>query len=697
MASKSTLRVETFKALGIELEHEGNQQVGYCPKCGKRKLYVDPETTQFNCKVCQYSGNATTAVRDCVEEWKKNKHKKATLDRLVKMRGLPREAFKFKDFVRDNNNNLHWIVYDLDNKICGTRRAVPMNRGTKYQIRQMKGRQLSLVNLPDARKCSKIYITEGDWDFLAARLMIKNQEPTAGVMGLPGAGVFKKEWYNVFRAKDVVFINDHDEPGYKGALKIGKSLKGIANSVHHIQWPDQTKDGYDLNDLYRDLGEKECYDFIRNHLVIPKDDDGNETHPESEEVKHYEPISVSELHRIFHKWLLLDNCDLLDVCIAVMLSNHLPDDPLWLMVVAPPSSSKSETMVPLSHHPEAKSISKLTPQALISGMLKDGGNDPSLFAELEGKEATLIIKDLTPILEGPEMVRDEVFGLLRDAYDGSCVKQFGNGAKREYNDLKFSMLAGVTPMIDAYGNAGMGERFLRFRADHELNRENDVERAIRAITNSANKADMKQELTDAVLGSLARGIEWDNVPKPDMQFAVAIAKISNLTASMRAVSPSDVYSGSQDVAPNKEAPMRLACQLTKLARGLTAHYEVDSLNDKKVMNIIRRVALHTPDIITVRIIRALYDEQGKFGITNKELASCVKGLTSETVRVILQKLCRTEVVEQQRPETGGMSGITYTLSESVRDVIDEYKLFKGLPKNDPFWRKPGLKLKRKSK
>lgn len=85
MASKSTLRVETFKALGIELEHEGNQQVGYCPKCGKRKLYVDPETTQFNCKVCQYSGNATTAVRDCVEEWKKNKHKKATLDRLVKM------------------------------------------------------------------------------------------------------------------------------------------------------------------------------------------------------------------------------------------------------------------------------------------------------------------------------------------------------------------------------------------------------------------------------------------------------------------------------------------------------------------------------------------------------------------------------------------------------------------------------------
>ena len=44
-----------------------------------------------------------------------------------------------------------------------------------------------------------------------------------------------------------------------------------------------------------------------------------------------------------------------------------------------------------------------------------GGGDPSLMAKLDGNPAALIIKDLTPLLQGKDTERDEVFGILRDA------------------------------------------------------------------------------------------------------------------------------------------------------------------------------------------------------------------------------------------------------------------------------------------
>jgi uncharacterized protein (DUF983 family) len=51
-----------FDVLGWDLEKQGNQLVGECPFCGKKKLYANPVTTKWDCKACGEYGNNVTAI-----------------------------------------------------------------------------------------------------------------------------------------------------------------------------------------------------------------------------------------------------------------------------------------------------------------------------------------------------------------------------------------------------------------------------------------------------------------------------------------------------------------------------------------------------------------------------------------------------------------------------------------------------------
>jgi len=48
-----------------------------------------------------------------------------------------------------------------------------------------------------------------------------------------------------------------------------------------------------------------------------------------------------------------------------------------------------------------------------------------------------------------EIARDEIFGTLRDAYDGKITKRFANGIVRAYQST-FGLVAGVTPAIESF-------------------------------------------------------------------------------------------------------------------------------------------------------------------------------------------------------------------------------------------------------
>jgi hypothetical protein len=144
------------------------------------------------------------------------------------------------------------------------------------------------------------------------------------------------------------------------------------------------------------------------------------------------PITLPELYSEYQKWLHMPSLDALKIMYGGALANVLTGDPVWLFLVAPPGGMKSELLMSLSGSQRVHALTALTPHTLISGAQYGGGSkgDPSLLPQLNNK--IVIIKDFTTLLTMHYTQRDEIFGTLRDAYDGSTEKVFGNGVKRSY-------------------------------------------------------------------------------------------------------------------------------------------------------------------------------------------------------------------------------------------------------------------------
>jgi len=699
---------QVFRTLGIKLEKEGEQLLAECPFCGKHKFYVDPGRTVYHCKVCDARGNADTIIGNLFNSVYRKALRAFHCKSLAKKRGIPEEAFA-QDKCLGFDPLLAryvWVVRDSKGKATALRCAV--FTGKKAQIRNLKGTKLGLLGaeaLGSSASDVPVYLCEGEWDRIAVQYLLNKLEKPGVVLGVPGAGCYNSKWNLWLRNRHVICLFDHDDPGKAGACAVYKKLKGSCKSLRFLSWGEGKREGYDMHDLVKDNLSKlqASFDYIQEHLTStpPGAPAENKTGTASQEdagdkaerEKALAPISIRELEATFHKYLHLQNCDLLHISLGCMHSIFLPGNPLWLFIVSPPSASKTETLMPISAWSHCHAISNVTSKGLISGFQLQGGSDPSLFATLEGERAALIIKDLTPLLQAGDSERDEVFGILRDAYDGACTKVFGNGVKREYSALHFSLIAGVTPAIDAMDGVAMGERFLKFRADKELEREDDRLRAVKAIENTGREDEMKKALQHACLRALCKKYEYAKVPKPDKHFTHVVSELSTFCAAMRAVAPSDKFSDRQSITPIQEAPPRLATQLTKLAQGLAIHFEADSLSDRRIIRLLKRVVLHTPEVITMRVVSALADYYRYGPATTKQILTRCPTLGRETVRTVLARLLRCNTITAIIPSTeeqklGAQPG--YLLEKRVQQVIQRHRLFSGLPKNDPLWRAPAL-------
>ncbi len=699
--------LQVFPQFGIELKEVGSQLLGDCPFCGKSKFYVHPEKTIYHCKVCDEKGNAASLAGSLFDKV----YRKALTPAIVKKhalnRKLPVEAFLFDPNLGydANEGKLVFKSTSFDGSFVALRTAHEMKGG--YRVMNQAGCQLALIGCQIApKKGEPLYICEGEWDRIALMWMLKTLKRPGVVWAVPGAGTWKAEWSVAIAHQDIIALYDHDDAGRKGAVRFDRMTKTQTKTKRFIHWDEDKEDGYDIRDLIvESIGEPGiAFDYIAVHLEkrtpgATQNQDEEKHEVQEHEQEKMEPISVQELHEVFQKWLCLENCDLLDITMGTMWSTYLPGNPLWLMVVSPPSASKSETLIPVSAYHRCYPLSTVTTKSLISGYQLQGNVDPSLFAAMENERAAIIVKDLTPLLQGNEAERDEVFGILRDAYDGSASKIFGNGVKREYQNLHFSIIAGVTPAIDAFDSVAMGERFLKFRADREIDRDDDVARAYKAITNCGDEKEMREDLRQACVRSLVRKIDPEDTPKPDEKFARIISELATVCARLRAVAPSDRFSDIQQMSPIMEAPPRLATQFTKLAQGLSIHFGTKNLLDPRILRLIRRVVIHTPDILTVRVVRGLYDLYDDENCNVNTLLGRVRGLSRDTIQSILTKLARTGTVEYGKTmvKTGTIKPASsfYRLGESVYDIIKRNDLFGKLPKNDPLYLKPRFTLKKK--
>lgn len=699
---KNVYGVEVYEALGWDLQQAGTQLLCHCPFCSKHKMYVSREKATYDCKVCGARGNANSVLSQVFDKLYRRAAAARGVDELAEYRGMPAEMFEDESIGYDETLGWVFMIRRWDGAPTGLRRLPPGKKGKKRAVMQLGGTRLGIFGheLVPAHPNVPVYICEGEWDTLAMRYLMKKMDMPGVAVGVAGATNFTKEQAESFMGRDVVLLYDNDKAGKTGLARTAGLLRAYTKRVRFIEWPLDKPDGYDVHDLIKGslegVGLLEAQSYLAQHVkpyVVLDNGNSNSVGQERSEVQAEEPmaevkpVTVEECHATFKKWLLMPNCDLLDIAMGCAWSTFLPGSPLWMLIVAPPSSAKSETLIPLSSWQNALAVSTLTPKSVISGFQLTGGVDPSLLARLDGRIACVVVKDLTPLLQGAQSDRDEVFGILRDAYDGSVNKVFGNGVKREYTRLNFSLIAGVTPAIDAFDSVSMGERFLKFRSDRELDRADDLARAERAVANSGSEDLMRAALKAAALGCLARDYRPDNVPQTTPDFVRIVSRLALFCARARATATVDKWNDVQSFSPIREAPPRLALQFTKLAKGLALHYGTKNIMDKRIIKLIRRVAIHTPDILTMRLVQTIFSYE--YPCTLDALRGLLPTFSNSTLLAILGRLGRTGVIESGANRAGKK---IYYLAADFADIIDANNLFDFLPPNDPLWKPRGFIL-----
>lgn len=284
---------------------------------------------------------------------------------------------------------------------------------------------------------------------------------------------------------------------------------------------------------------------------------------------------------VLSRWLYLEDLQAVDIIMATALSVYLPGDPVWLFLIAPAGSTKTELLRSFSGEP-IYSISTLTPQTLISGL--KGNKNIDLLPQLDGK--VLIIKDFTSILSKKSEDQTAIFADLREAYDGYLEKSFGSGVGTKRYDSRFGLIAGVTDAIDMYRvvHSLLGERFLKCRlhtnAEAAINRAGDL---------AGQEKEMREVLGDATKGCLSYYATLIREQPPitiEKQTHQRIKALANITAKLRSEVARDRYHKVL-FQPQAEVGTRLSKQLLKLGQGLAILYEHNNVGNDEYRVLLR--------------------------------------------------------------------------------------------------------------
>lgn len=676
-----------FETHGVEFSgSRGDEFFGSCPFTGKDdKFYVNVKKWVWDSKSAGMSGNIPKFLEEVTEEYTSD-FEEEHRDRLAKQRKLPVNAFSpwglgwtgshFTIPVRDLNNRIVDIrMYDLKKK----------------QMRSTAGCHVGLLGMHQMkdRPNDPVYVCEGEWDAMALAWLLKQNGRKALVVGVPGAGIFKSEWVKLFTGRKVYALYDHDEPGKKGEQKIHDRLQTVAKSLSFAHWPDELPMGFDVRDwivygikkgtleLCLDRLHKLFHKKPRRSDNIQKTDSGQKIRLIGKaDVERERPETIptlKDVHAIYRKWLHLPNTDAIDVMLATALSQRMDGPPVWLFLVSPPGGAKTITMEGLNEYEHSYSQSSLTAHALISGANWQGQSDPSLIPRLDGK--VLLIKDFTTVLNLRDDEKEQIFGILRDAYDGRCGKVFGNGVERTYKS-RFTIIAAVTPKIYEIGarHAALGERFLKFRMGDNIDHFEEDKIISRAIENIDHDTEMKEELMNVTGPFLQYGFEELEDVKLDSVMHQRIIRLSQFGSRLRGTVSRDTYNSELMTGrPYIEVGSRLGIQLAKMAQALSMLRGKSSVTEDEYV-LVKKVMLDTISQRSEDIVRTMFEHEAKKTVQQAFLtAADIANLTRypmTTVRRVMDDLNLLNVIERTGSSGSGFRH-TWNLSAVMHKSIQE--------------------------
>jgi hypothetical protein len=323
------------------------------------------------------------------------------------------------------------------------------------------------------------------------------------------------------------------------------------------------------------------------------------------------PCSIQATLAVFNKWLALPSLTPVYAVLGTVAANLLPGDAVWLGIIGPPSSAKTEILNSISLLPKVVQAATLTPAGLLSGTPKkqrEHGTKGGLLNQI-GDFGIIALKDFGSILSMRPDTKPEVLAALREIYDGEWTRHLGtDGGRTLHWKGKIGLLFGSTSVIDSHYTVigAMGDRFLMTRLSPV---DGQFKQALKHI--GAATGQMRRELAEAVAGLFT-----GRHPNPRLlseEEADEINRIITLVVRLRGSVERDRYSRDLEAVYGAEGTGRIGLALERLLAGL----DTLGVDRTTAMEVVESVALDSVPPIRRRAYEFVGSDSAK---PNHELA-----------------------------------------------------------------------------
>jgi len=361
---------------------------------------------------------------------------------------------------------------------------------------------------------------------------------------------FKVDWNKKYEAeigvskidlekiKNGVGRGSRDDTAFRLSCRYkGKKLEQWETLLMIRQWNAQNKEPLKDDDIVKCV--ESAYRYTEDNLANKK------------------AITLQEIHSLYKNLLYIEDTKRIDVVLAVALSKKLSGIPLWLILVGPSGDMKSVQLNSFRSE-DTYVLHNMTSKTLVNGH-KDKRKHPDLAPRLD--KCLVIIPDMAQILKLPPIEKGELWGQLRDLYDGLAGKASGDGCDVKYSGLKVTLLAGSTPSIDGQilVHQDLGTRELIYRTSGNKNKEKVVQKCF-------ENEEMEKEIAEQLKNMTTDFVESRDIKRQDISKDILeeIKDISIYVTFMRATAEFDNYSNELRNIVYPEEPTRIAKQLKRL-------------------------------------------------------------------------------------------------------------------------------------
>lgn len=350
----------------------------------------------------------------------------------------------------------------------------------------------------------------------------------------------------------------------------------------------------------------------------------------------------------------------LHIIYSAVSAHNLPDtEPIWPMVIAPPSSGKTAiALSPLLVLPNTHLLGDLTPKTFLSG--KRGKQ--SSYLHRIGPSGILIMKDYGTILSKRDADRNEIHGQMREVYDGEFGRQGGDVNVQPWKG-KITIIAAATQAIDRVWSFqhDLGERFTNVRWRAALSREAG-RFACRQIDNERAQRDETRRLLRAFM----EGRPLIMPPKLSAEQEDYLVDLATFVSRCRATVVRD-SSGKREIIEvgDPEGITRLHKSMSLLTRFHALLFNSPNSVGEADLDIARRVAV---DAVRPARWRFLSHVPINGEINRGDLAAC-SGIPVGSISWIGDELAALGLVNSFSEAEAG-----YELSTVFRSILQASKL-----------------------